>query len=170
MLDEIEPNLCQDGNREGGYHMRALIKVLAAAVALAMSTGAAFAVIGKTTTDVALRTAPAAQAELILNIPEGRTSECRPLLTRLVRGDLLQLWRLRAGECPPIPEHAGRRPSGHPGLSALPLQGGPLSDGRSLLRPATLCRHQPKLLSLALFHDRPRAQPLSLHAARISWL
>ena len=30
--------------------------------------------------------------------------------------------------------------------------------------------HQPELLSLALFHDRPRAQPLSVHAARISWL
>ena len=43
MLDEIEANLCQDGNREGGSHMRALIKMLAAAVALAMSTGAAFA-------------------------------------------------------------------------------------------------------------------------------
>jgi peptidyl-prolyl cis-trans isomerase C len=48
-----------------------LIKVLAATVALAMSTGAAFAVMGKTTTDVALRTAPAAQADLILNLPEG---------------------------------------------------------------------------------------------------
>jgi hypothetical protein len=48
-----------------------LIKVLAAAVVLAMSTGAALAVMGKTTTDVALRTAPAAQAKLILNLPEG---------------------------------------------------------------------------------------------------
>jgi uncharacterized protein YraI len=45
--------------------------MLAAAVALAMSAGAALAVMGKTTTDVALRTAPAAQAELILNLPEG---------------------------------------------------------------------------------------------------
>ena len=45
--------------------------MLAAAVALAMSTGTAFAMIGKTTTDVALRTAPTAQAELILNLPEG---------------------------------------------------------------------------------------------------
>ena len=51
--------------------MRALIKMLATAAALAMSTGAAFAVMGKTTTDVALRVAPAAQAELIVNIPEG---------------------------------------------------------------------------------------------------
>jgi peptidyl-prolyl cis-trans isomerase C len=45
--------------------------VLAAAVALAMSTGTAFAVMGKTNTDVALRTAPTAHAELILNLPEG---------------------------------------------------------------------------------------------------
>jgi SH3-like domain-containing protein len=51
--------------------MRALIRMLAAAVALAMSTGAAFAVMGKTNTDVALRTAPTAQAELILNLSEG---------------------------------------------------------------------------------------------------
>jgi hypothetical protein len=43
MLDEIEASLCQDGNREGGSHMRALIKMLAAAVALAMSTGIALA-------------------------------------------------------------------------------------------------------------------------------
>ena len=58
-------------NREGGSRIRALIKVLAAAVVLAMSTGAALAVMGKTTTDVALRTAPAAQADLILNLPKG---------------------------------------------------------------------------------------------------
>ena len=45
--------------------------MLAAAVALAMSTGTAFAVMGKTTTDVALRTAPAAQAELIINLSKG---------------------------------------------------------------------------------------------------
>jgi uncharacterized protein YrrD len=51
--------------------MRALIRVLAAAVALAMSTGTAFAVMGKTNTDVALRRAPNPQAELILNLSEG---------------------------------------------------------------------------------------------------
>jgi uncharacterized protein YraI len=56
---------------EWGAHIRALIRVLAAAVALAMSTGTAFAVMGKTNTDVALRTAPAAQAELILNLSKG---------------------------------------------------------------------------------------------------
>jgi uncharacterized protein YraI len=58
-------------NREGGSHIRALIKVLAAAIALAMSTGTAFAVMSKTTTDVALRTAPGAQTDLILNLPKG---------------------------------------------------------------------------------------------------
>jgi hypothetical protein len=51
--------------------MRALIRMLAAAVALAMSAGTALAVMGKTTTDVALRTAPNARAELILNLSEG---------------------------------------------------------------------------------------------------
>ena len=51
--------------------MRALIRMLAAAVALAMTTGSAFAVMGKTTTDVALRRAPTAQAELILNLSRG---------------------------------------------------------------------------------------------------
>ena len=55
-----------------GAHMRALIRMLATAVALAMSTGAAFAVMGKTNTDVALRTAPAAQAELFLIFPKAR--------------------------------------------------------------------------------------------------
>ena len=51
--------------------MLALIRMLATAVALAMSTGTAFAVMGKTTTDVALRRAPTAQAELILNLSQG---------------------------------------------------------------------------------------------------
>src|SRR5262245_50325641 len=51
--------------------MRALIRLLAAVVALAMSTGPALATMGKTTTDVALRSAPSAQAELILNLSEG---------------------------------------------------------------------------------------------------
>ena len=51
--------------------MCALIRVLAASVALAMSTGTAFAVMGKTNTDVALRRAPNPQAELILNLSEG---------------------------------------------------------------------------------------------------
>jgi sporulation protein YlmC with PRC-barrel domain len=54
-----------------GARMRALIRVLAAVVALAMSAGSALAAMGKTTTDVALRRAPTAQAELILNLSEG---------------------------------------------------------------------------------------------------
>ena len=63
--DEVQT----DGAR--GAHMRALIRMLAAAVALAMSAGAALAVLGKTNTDVALRTAPSARAELIHSLPEG---------------------------------------------------------------------------------------------------
>jgi Bacterial SH3 domain len=51
--------------------MRVLIRMLAAAVALGMSTGTALAAMGKTNTDVALRTAPTAHAELILNLSEG---------------------------------------------------------------------------------------------------
>jgi sporulation protein YlmC with PRC-barrel domain len=51
--------------------MRALIRVLAAVVALAMSSGSALAAMGKTTTDAALRRAPSAQAELILNLSQG---------------------------------------------------------------------------------------------------
>ena len=47
------------------------MRVLATLVALAMSTGTACAAIGKTTTDVALRRAPSAQAELILNLSQG---------------------------------------------------------------------------------------------------
>ena len=58
-------------NREGGSRIRALIRMLAAAVALAMSTGTAFAIMVKTNTDVALRMAPNARAELILNLSEG---------------------------------------------------------------------------------------------------
>ena len=49
--------------------MRALIRLFAATTALALSTGVAFAVMGKTRTDVALQTAPAAQGAVILNLP-----------------------------------------------------------------------------------------------------
>jgi len=49
--------------------MRALIRLFAATTALALSTGVAFAVMGKTRTDVALQTAPAAQGAAILNLP-----------------------------------------------------------------------------------------------------
>ena len=54
-----------------GARMWALIRVLAAVVALTMSAGTAFAVMGKTTTDVALRRAPTAQADIILNLSQG---------------------------------------------------------------------------------------------------
>jgi hypothetical protein len=62
---------CAKMEKKEGAHMRALIKMLAAAVVLAMSNGTAFAVMGKTTTDVALRTGPAARADVILNLSEG---------------------------------------------------------------------------------------------------
>jgi sporulation protein YlmC with PRC-barrel domain len=51
--------------------MSALMRALTAVVALAISTGTAFAMVGKTTTDVALRRAPTAHAELILNLSQG---------------------------------------------------------------------------------------------------
>ena len=51
--------------------MGALTRLLAAFVVLAMSAGIVCAAIGKTTTDVALRRAPSAQAQLILNLSQG---------------------------------------------------------------------------------------------------
>src|SRR4029077_18809063 len=62
---------CAKIERARGARMWALIRVLAAVVVLAMSTGSALAAMGKTTTDVALRRAPTAQAELILNLSKG---------------------------------------------------------------------------------------------------
>ena len=108
--------------------MRALIKMLAATVVLAMSTAAAFAVMGKTTTDVALRTAPAAQADLILHSPAdaivsvGHCSRgwCGVTWNKYggyVRESALQLQRTPAGAPPAIPVyppyryHAGHCPT-----------------------------------------------------------
>lgn len=51
--------------------MNALTRVLVALVALALSASAALAAMGETKTDVALMAHPAAQAELLLNIPAG---------------------------------------------------------------------------------------------------
>ena len=51
--------------------MHALTKMFVAAVALVSSACAAFAGMGETKTEVALRAKPAAQAELLLNIPVG---------------------------------------------------------------------------------------------------
>ena len=52
--------------------MHAVIRMLAAAVALAMSAGAALAVMGKTTTDVALRRRPLRKPSLFLILPKAR--------------------------------------------------------------------------------------------------
>ena len=106
---------------EWGAHIRALIRVLAAAVALAMSTGTAFAVMGKTNTDVALRTAPAAQAELILNLSEGTLVN----VGRCSRGWCGVTWNKYGGyvraERTPIPEHSGRWSTRNSRLSPLSL-------------------------------------------------
>src|SRR6476660_8041434 len=62
---------CAKIEHSEGARMSALMRALTAVVALAISTGTAFAMVGKTTTDVALRRAPTAQAELILNLSKG---------------------------------------------------------------------------------------------------
>lgn len=51
--------------------MQASIRLLAAAFVLVISSGAAFALITQTTTAIALKSAPAAQADVLLNIPSG---------------------------------------------------------------------------------------------------
>src|SRR6476660_3861939 len=62
---------CAKIEHSEGARMSALMRALTAVVALAISTGTAFAMVGKTTTDVALRRAPTAHAELILNLSQG---------------------------------------------------------------------------------------------------
>ena len=101
--------------------MRVLIRMLAAAVALGMSTGTALAAMGKTNTDVALRTAPTAHAELILNLSEGTLVNCRPLLAWLVRCHLEQIWWLCPGERTSIADHSGSWSTGNPRLSPISL-------------------------------------------------
>jgi Bacterial SH3 domain len=94
--------------------MCALIRVLAVVVALAMSTGSALAAMGKTTTDVALRTAPTAQAELILNLSQGTLVNVRGCLRGwcavtwneyggYVRESALQFQSITANGPPAIP-------------------------------------------------------------------
>lgn len=94
--------------------MRTLIKLLVAAAVVALSTNAALAVMGKTTTDVALQTGPAAQADVILNIPAdaivsiGRRSRgwCGVTWNKYggyVRESALQLQHTPAGGPPAIP-------------------------------------------------------------------
>ena len=73
--------------------MPGLMRVLTAFVALAMSTGTAFAVVGKTTTDVALRRAPTAHAELILNLSQGALVD----VGRCLRGWCGVTWNTYAG-------------------------------------------------------------------------
>jgi len=88
--------------------MRALIRLFAATTALALSTGVAFAFMGKTRTDVALQTAPAAQRAVILNLPaharvsvgQGGRGCCGATWDKSdghVRGSVLQVQRRPAG-------------------------------------------------------------------------
>jgi hypothetical protein len=58
--------------------MQASIKVLAAIAALALSSGTASALVTTTTADVALQSAPAAQADVLLNIPSGAAVSVGP--------------------------------------------------------------------------------------------
>lgn len=94
--------------------MRALIKLVAVAAMVALSTSAALAVMGKTTTDVALMTGPAAQANVILNIPSDQFVSvgqclrgwCGVLWNKyggFVRESALQLQGTPAGGPPAIP-------------------------------------------------------------------
>ena len=157
-------------NREGGSHIRALIKVLAAAIALAMSTGTGFAVMGKTNTDVALRTAPAAQADLILNLPKGalvNVGSCSrgwcgvtwDKYGGYVRGSALQFQSTPAGGPPAIPV-----------FPPYPYKAGhyPTADAYYDLPPYAATN--PSFYRWRYFHDGARAQPLPLHAPHISWL
>jgi len=73
--------------------MRALMRVLAAVVALAMSTGTASAAMGKTTASVALRRAPSAQAELVLNLSQGTLVN----VSRCLRGWCAVTWNKYGG-------------------------------------------------------------------------
>src|SRR6476660_1226084 len=93
-----------------GVRMRILIRMLAAAVALAMSTGTALAVMGKTTTDVALRTAPTPQAKLILNLPEGTLVK----VGRCVRGGGGVTWNKYGGYVPESELEFVRTPASGP--------------------------------------------------------
>jgi uncharacterized protein YraI len=108
--------------------MWALIRMLAGAVALALSIGSALAAMGKTTTDVALRRAPTAQAQLILNLSQGTLVNVGGCLrgwcavtwnkySGYVRQSALQFQSITANDSstipvfPPYPYKAGHYPT-----------------------------------------------------------
>jgi hypothetical protein len=63
----------------GALTMQASIRLLAATAAmLALSAGTASALVTKTTTDVPLKSAPVAQADVLLNIPAGAAVSVGP--------------------------------------------------------------------------------------------
>src|SRR5262252_4942617 len=119
---------CAKIERARGARMCTLMRVLAAVAALAMSTGSALAAMGKTTTDVALRRAPTAQAELILNLSQGTLVNVGGCLrgwcavtwskySGYVRESALQFQSLTANDSstipvfPPYPYKAGHYPT-----------------------------------------------------------
>jgi uncharacterized protein YrrD len=97
--------------------MSALMRLLTAVVALAMSTGTAFAMVGKTTTDVALRRAPTAHAELILNLSQGTLVN----VGRCLRGWCGVTWNKYGGYVPESELEFLRTPaSGPPAIPVFP--------------------------------------------------
>ncbi|MGB6767953.1 MAG: PRC-barrel domain-containing protein [Methyloceanibacter sp.] len=97
--------------------MSALMRLLTAVVALAMSTGTAFAMVGKTTTDVALRRAPTAHAELILNLSQGTLVN----VGRCLRGWCGVTWNKYGGYVPESElEFLSTPASGPPAIPVFP--------------------------------------------------
>ena len=117
--------------------MRALTRMLAAVVVLAMSAGTVCAAIGKTTTDVALRRAPTAQAELILNLSQGTLVNVDDCSRGWCGVTLEQVRRLCAGERTPIPERSGKWPPALPVYPPYPYKAGhyPTADAYYDLPP-----------------------------------
>jgi len=148
--------------------MWALIRVLAAVVVLAMSTGSALAAMGKTTTDVALRGAPTAQAELILNLSKGTLVN----VGRCVHGWCAVTWNEYGGYVRESALQFQSTASGPPVIPVFPpypYKAGhyPTADAYYDLPPYAAIN--PSFYRLAPFPDGPRAQPLSLHAVHFSW-
>src|SRR6476646_4525272 len=108
---------CAKIEHSEGARMSALMRALTAVVALAISTGTAFAMVGKTTTDVALRRAPTAHAELILNLSQGTLVN----VGRCLRGWCGVTWNKYRGYVPESELEFLRTPaSGPPAIPVFP--------------------------------------------------
>src|SRR6478672_1315740 len=108
---------CAKIEHSEGARMSALMRALTAVVALAISTGTAFAMVGKTTTDVALRRAPTAHAELILNLSQGTLVN----VGRCLRGWCGVTWNKYGGYVPESElEFLSTPASGPPAIPVFP--------------------------------------------------